>query len=491
MIDGVKFIVFDKLDEIRQLPNLDFIQPASVSTGEVMLKKPPMAEYKGLKITSWQNRIEIAGSIHKFFNNGQHNSNDFSYADLLHALSKLEHELHIDLNNCVLVNLEVGMNLVLEGKPKRVIDSVIIHRGKEFALHTGPKQYYKECSHSQFYIKIYDKGIQYSREQNILRCEIKFRKMEKPNKMGIRNLADLPDIVKLRKLSNELQKVFQDILIGDRNANKEFLSHRDQLLFADGHSAEYWKSLVPESEKYHLGARDREYIRIYKIYERRLSRFKKILNETGADLLHKNLLRMLSQKSDQLLSDFKVKPIMGLATNENRGKMTDKTNTTFDNNLQKTSTKSGENDRQVRLKFKHRNWDTISPKTGENDTLLYSVNTRQSLVMSRTCPVTGLDISMQRKSSRFLCTTGIIFYKNTDPEVWDVLKSRLSERWKYCSEMLQIREIHHSIRNQYFNQKHNARRSIDQIINTPSLFDQHFLIRKDKLRVAGYLSDSL
>jgi len=71
-------------------------------------------------------------------------------------------------------------------------------------------------------------------------------------------------------------------------------------------------------------ARDREYIRIYKIYERRLSRFKKILNETGADLLHKNLLRMLSQKSDQLLSDFKVKPIMGLATNENRGKMTDK-----------------------------------------------------------------------------------------------------------------------------------------------------------------------
>jgi hypothetical protein len=315
--------------------------------------------------------------------------------------------------------------------------------------------------------------------------------MEKPNKMGIRNLADLSDIVKLRKLSHELQKVFRDILMGDRNANKEFLSHRDQLLFTEGHSAEYWKSLVPESEKYQLAARDREYIRINKIYERRLSRFKKLLNETGADLLHKKLLRMLSQKSDQLLNEIKTKPIMGLATNKNRGKMTDKTNTTFDNNLQKTITNSGGIDRKVRLKSKHRNWETISPNTGENDTLLYSVNSRQSLVMSRTCPVTGLDISMQKGTSRFLCTTGINFYKNTDTKVWDDLKSRLSERWMQCGEKVQVREIHHSIRNQYFNQKHNTRRSINQIMNTPSLFDQHFLIRKDKLRVAGYLDDSL
>lgn len=487
MIDGIKVIILDKLDEIRQLPYLDFQRPFYEKTGEVSLKKPSVAEYKGLKITSWQNRIEIAGSLHKFRNDGIHNYNDFDYADLLEVLFQLEQELHINLNNSILVNLEVGMNLVLEGKPKRVIDSVIFHRGKEFALHTGPKQHYKECSHSQFYIKIYDKGLQYSKEQNILRCEIKFRKMEKPNKMGIRNLSDLSDIEKLQKLSHELQKVFKEILIGDRNANKEGISHKDQLLFAEGHNAEFWMSLIPESEKFPMGAKDKEYIRLNKVYERKLSRFKRLLRDTSADLLHKNLLRMLSQKSDQLFNDIKVKPIIGLATIEKRGKMTGLTIGNIDTRQQTVHANFGENDLQIRLKSKQLNREANSLKTRENDTLLYSIYSRQSKVRSRTCPVTGLDISMQRGSSKFLCTTGIKFYKNTDSVVWDVLKSRLTERWIHSSEQIQVREIHHSIRNQYFNQKHNTRRSINQIMNTPSLFDQHLLIRKDKLRVAGLL----
>ena len=122
------------------------------------------------------------------------------------------------------------------------------------------------------------------------------------------------------------------------------------------------------------------------------------------------------------------------------------------------------------------------------DTLFYSDKNIQTENRSkRFCVRTGLDISMQKSNSRFLCTEAIKFYKKYYPEIWQQLLQRLSPRWHGCSEETQIREIHHSIRNEHFNKIHNTKRSIKRVMEEPALFNQLDLIRRDKLETASFL----
>jgi hypothetical protein len=124
-------------------------------------------------------------------------------------------------------------------------------------------------------------------------------------------------------------------------------------------------------------------------------------------------------------------------------------------------------------------------ETWENDSLFYSdSNVHDENSHKRKCLVTGFDISMQKGDSKFLCTTGIKYYKKNDPKIWLQLRKRLSPRWHGCSEDSQIREIHHSIRNEYFNIINNTRRSIKKLIEEPALFNQLNLISHKKLKQA-------
>jgi len=484
MIDGFTAILFDNLDDIRQLPNLDFCRQFSEKTGEIDNYKPSVASYKGLKISNFQKHIKISGSLHVFFNNGRHNYDDFSFENIQNALSRLAEEIHVNLRNAKLQNLELGVNLVLQDDPKKIIDSVIIHRGKEFSLQYSPNQYFKECSHSQYFIKIYDKGIQYRLSQNILRCEVKFRKMERINRMGITSLHDLNDIGKLRTLSGDLIRIFNDILFGDLSADKTILSSKDQILFAEGHNAANWKRIIPVTDHFPLGSKNKEYIRQNKVYERRLARFKKIMKDTGGWLLQADLIHSINTKVLELLDNAKIVQSSKTEIIENRGKMTSDHYAKISEDASLNRRISGEIDRQIEKGTEEERIESVANKTGENDPLLYSVNFRQLIEGPKICPVTGLDISMQKRTSRFLCASGIKYYKDNNPAIWDKLKQRLSPKWLNCDEKVQIREVHHSVRNQFYNPILNTRRRIIKILRSPALFDQKLLIRKEKLMLA-------
>jgi hypothetical protein len=103
------------------------------------------------------------------------------------------------------------------------------------------------------------------------------------------------------------------------------------------------------------------------------------------------------------------------------------------------------------------------------------------------CKVTGLDISMQKETSEFLCTTGVKYYYENKPKTYKELEKRLSQRWKDKPLKIQFQEIAHSIRNEYFNQKNNTRRSIENIYQekTLPLFDKATYISEEKKRIAG------
>ena len=107
---------------------------------------------------------------------------------------------------------------------------------------------------------------------------------------------------------------------------------------------------------------------------------------------------------------------------------------------------------------------------------------------SKRCPVTGLDISMQPKNSKFLSYTGVKWYYVNDIDTFKkVLASRIQQYWLKMDMEDQFRRIAHSIRNSDSNPRNNTRRAINKMINVKnSLFNNRELIDKKKLKEAGY-----
>ena len=72
------------------------------------------------------------------------------------------------------------------------------------------------------------------------------------------------------------------------------------------------------------------------------------------------------------------------------------------------------------------------------------------------CNVTGLDISMQKKGSKFLCFSGLRYYQNNKPEIYTEIQKRfLTDKMKVRPTDEQLYYIAHNIRNTKTNPKHN------------------------------------
>ena len=117
--------------------------------------------------------------------------------------------------------------------------------------------------------------------------------------------------------------------------------------------------------------------------------------------------------------------------------------------------------------------------------LLYG-NNSPIAINDRICIVTGISISCQKPESKFLCISGIRQLKKTDPEGYEKLRDqRLNSKWLPYPLEIHFREIAHSIRNEFYNPKHNTRQSILKINEDPVLFDLWPLISENKRIIAG------
>lgn len=103
------------------------------------------------------------------------------------------------------------------------------------------------------------------------------------------------------------------------------------------------------------------------------------------------------------------------------------------------------------------------------------------------CPVTGLDISMQPKYTKFLSVSGIKWYYRYECEIYyQFLSVRLSPESLNKDMKTQFKQIAHSIRNAESNPRNNMRRAINKLLNDKSsLFNNLQLIDKNKLQEAG------
>lgn len=116
------------------------------------------------------------------------------------------------------------------------------------------------------------------------------------------------------------------------------------------------------------------------------------------------------------------------------------------------------------------------------------VSTQKSKISkNKTCPITGLDISMQPKNSKFLSYTGVKWYYNNDSQTYrNILEPVLRKSWKYKPLNDQFKEIAHIIRNKDSNPRNNIKRVLNRILSdNNTLFNNITLIDKNKLKKAG------
>lgn len=216
MFDGFKISIVDQLTTNRLHRNcrLEFVEHTNTITGEV---ESHTTEYKSLKIKTFPSgRIKIKGSLHKYYNDGLHNWNDFTVSKLKEVLDSLQSELNIDPLKASINNLEFGVNIVTSFCPNALLNTLLCFKWKPFNVMDiiGPGMG-KECkSYDQYFVKIYNKGLQFGQSDNILRVEKKITTMV-ALKFGKLNLSDLlnPELWKHCKM--ELVNMVNDILINE------------------------------------------------------------------------------------------------------------------------------------------------------------------------------------------------------------------------------------------------------------------------------------
>ncbi len=357
--------------------------------------------------------MKMQGSVHKFSNGGEKNNNRFTFDRFTQIAEELKD--YITPEDRINV-IEIGLNVQTPFPPRHFLNNLISHKKTGFNFYTSPNQQRAEAPHTQYRVKIYDKGLQQGGE-NLLRVEVRVCRMQWlkgsfPNGL---TWGDLQKPETWEILGQYLIRAFAEVIYFDPTVKTANLTPSEIKVIEEGNNPIFWKNLKGSHP------------------ERHRKRFQSLIRKHGSkygvieELIRDELARVLPQK----VADFYQNATVT-------------------------------NDQQVISTFH---------KVAETYPLLDCKNPPPSEII-KICPVTGIDISRQKSSSKFLSISGLNELRKNDPDRFEKLREeRLSFRWQNETEEVQIREIAHSIRNEYFNRIHNTRRAIEKIMNRPSLFD--------------------
>ena len=209
----------------EQHPLLEFQNLLNTTTGELSIKSN--AFYRGLEFKIYDitektpyKRLTIEGSLHKYWNNGAHNFNDFGINEIQEVKQDLKETFNIDFNNCLLKQLEIGINILPPVKTKQILRYCLIHKTSQLkSIYTKDEGNYIQTKNQRHFIKLYDKRTHYVNkgfeiDTEIFRIEKKWSKMVELNDKGIYTLNDL---IKhdLLNFKSDLLNLWNDVLFYD------------------------------------------------------------------------------------------------------------------------------------------------------------------------------------------------------------------------------------------------------------------------------------
>lgn len=166
-------------------------------------------EIENIKIKIYSNSMFLSGSLHKFFNKGEHNHNDFNLSAFRDVLKRLYELFKVSPENLKLICLEYGVNINPPIESDDIINHLMQHKHKDFESKiSNGKGNYKQAEHTDYIIKIYNKAKQYKLIDEVLRIEVKETNLRQHRARGIYTLKDF---------INSDKKVFVKLLLDKWN----------------------------------------------------------------------------------------------------------------------------------------------------------------------------------------------------------------------------------------------------------------------------------
>jgi hypothetical protein len=251
-------------------------------TGEILHHE---AEYNNLKFKIFPSvwRVQMSGSIHKYWNNGVHNYNDFNVLDVADVLKDLQNKFGIDPKEMRLENIEFGVNVITPYNPNIFLDNLISFKNHPFdRMRVQGAGKGKVATLSQYILKIYNKTLQYGLINNVLRYEIKVTKMKYLNQ-GTIYLSDLLNTRFIFGCFTNLISSFKDLIVTER-INKKVLSIKHRQKFIELNNPRAWEFMTPKQR-----------------YVKR-PLFESIIEEFGMQKLKSGLYASVKEKGLELLN---------------------------------------------------------------------------------------------------------------------------------------------------------------------------------------------
>jgi hypothetical protein len=200
-------------------------------------------EFENFKLKIYESGgIYFSGSLHKFYNNGLHNHNEFNQSAYTETLERIKSVYGIEPQSIRIIQIEYGVNIKPPINTNDILYNLLQHKNKDFEQKiSNDKGDYLQCEHSQYIIKVYNKAKQYKLIDEVLRIEIKQTNWSEYRKKGIRTLKDFNDTNKLQFLDYLLGKWNEIVFYDPTNKNVDKWIKYSNINF--------WRSIKTISDK--------------------------------------------------------------------------------------------------------------------------------------------------------------------------------------------------------------------------------------------------
>lgn len=279
-----------KVRNVNGINQRTFIHRGEYQTYRLTVKEIERTSLAGNQSNNFY--LTIEGSLHKNYFKGENHSS-FTWNNLQDEILNIENGLSINSDFAEIVNIEFGVNIPL---PFDVFPflrkNLISHKGKPFNSYKPDRVGFVlgyVCEHSQYSVKIYDKGKQFNLPDPLLRFELRYTKMQPLKDYGIRVLSDLKDFNKVKRLIELLSNAWENVLIYDNDINlmSDNISKGERDLLRSGQNPKYWEAIKE------TGTRKFNYQR---------DKFRKLVSKYGTNL-HESISTQIKNTWDNLFEN--------------------------------------------------------------------------------------------------------------------------------------------------------------------------------------------
>lgn len=362
----------------------------------------------GKKVQVGYRSVDIVISPHYHFNNYRHNGNDFTPENCIKTIPHILTYLGIEPQKYDLlkvVNIEFGLNIVPKTDIKNLINGILYSTRTTFKI---PKlEIYFKITDATTYkqIKAYAKGLHCHEvlnapeiDVNTFRFEVKSKKSANIKKYGIDTVIDLLKPETYQRLGQEIVNEWEQILIINQTPDLSHLKTDEVVFIKKANEPSFWTDLIRDKHRNTFGENKGKY---YEILKRKNNLHTQIKGQIIDKLI-------LLSKCAYFPSETPI-------------------------NIEK-------------------------PFLEESPLTLIKGQSAHLLIENRICLVTKLDISMQKKGSKYLCSAGLKYYKENAPNTYKEIELKyLTPKMRNRSMEDQIYYIAHNIRNTKTNTHHNFR----------------------------------